>query len=102
MRALPPELTPVQQTILACVQSQTGRFSRSGLAKLLVGSHSSRAVDLSENPEFGRLTGHGRKEITSEIDILLQQGYLALNRDQNIVLAPADGRVGHSKSQGEP
>lgn len=81
-------LTSLQQTILVSVQENPGQFSRSGLAKLLVGSSSSRAGDLSNHPAYGRLSGYGRKAITFEIDILIQQQYLALDRQQKLVLTP--------------
>lgn len=83
LRALP--LTPLQQTILEVVQVEPGRFSRSELAKLLVGSKSTRWASLSEHPNYSRLAGHGRKAITFEIDILIQQNYLALDGGQKLI-----------------
>jgi hypothetical protein len=81
-------LTPVQETILLVAGRNPGRYSRSGLAKLLVGSGSSRAAGLADDPDFGRLADHGRKAITFEIDILVQQAFLALDRDQRITPGP--------------
>jgi hypothetical protein len=81
-------LTSVQETILASAGRCPGHYSRSGLAKLLVGSGSSRAAGLANDPDFGRLSGHGRKAITFEIDILLQQGYLALDHYQHVTPGP--------------
>lgn len=77
-------LTPVQQTILEVVGKYPGRFTRSGLAKMLVGAKSWQE---REYPEYGRLAGHGRKTITYDIDVLVQQGMLALDGWQK--LAPA-------------
>ena len=85
----PDQLSPIQQTILTCISDNPARFSRSALAKLLVGSTSTRTAGLAEHPDSGRLAGRGRKEITFEVDILLQQGYLAL--DQYDKLLPAGG-----------
>jgi hypothetical protein len=85
LSALPPTL--LQQTILDGVRAEPGRFSRSELAKLLVGSKSTRIASLSEHPAFGRLAGHGRKAITIEIDILLQQNYLALDGGRKLILS---------------
>ncbi len=82
------ELTAVQQAILACACRNSGRFSRSGLAKLLVGSGSSQTAGLAHDPDYGRLANHGRKAITFEIDILIQQGYLALDHNRYIVPGP--------------
>jgi len=81
------QLTPVQQAILACTRDNPGRFSRSELAKLLVGSRSSRAGALADHPDFGRLAGYGRKAVTVDIDILLQQGYLVLDHGGRMVHA---------------
>jgi hypothetical protein len=78
-RIPPGQLSTIQQAILACTGDYPAQFSRSALAKLLAGSHSTRAADLAGNPYYGRLSGHGRKAITFEIDILLQQGFLALD-----------------------
>ena len=82
------ELTAVQQTILASAGRNPGRYSRSGLAKLLVGSRSSLTAGLANDPDFGRLAGHGRKSVTFEINILIQQGYLALDHNQHVVPGP--------------
>ncbi len=78
-RPAPDHLSSIQQTILACVSAEPGQWSRSSLAKLLAGSRTRRSPDLSTHPEYGRLTGHGRKAITFEVDILLQQGFLSLD-----------------------
>lgn len=78
-------LTPLQQTILELVREEPGRFSRSELAKLLVGSKSTRSTSLSGHPNFGCLEDHGRKALTFEIDILVQQNYLALDGGQKII-----------------
>ncbi len=69
-------LTPIQQAVLACVADHAGQFTRSGLAKLLVGSDSSRLdVDRSD-VWYGRFADHSRKSMTFVVDTLLQQGYL--------------------------
>ncbi|MFQ5420955.1 MAG: hypothetical protein ACE5EY_11415 [Anaerolineae bacterium] len=75
------QLTPLQQTLLDVVRKYPGRFSRSGLAKMLVGARSWQG---REYPEFGRLAGYGRKQITGEIDSLLQQKFLAEDGRQKI------------------
>ena len=81
-------LTPVQETILSAAGRCPGCYSRSALAKLLVGSGSSRVAGQADDPDFGRLSGHGRKAITFEIDTLLQQSYLALDHNQNVMPGP--------------
>ena len=69
-------LTPVQRIILENVSRSPGRFTRSSLAKLLMGSKSSRLGELAKHSEFGRLAQYGRKEIAHQIEILVQQGFL--------------------------
>jgi hypothetical protein len=83
--AIPSPLPSIHQVILAAVQRYPGNFTRSELAKLITGSLSSRFGDHRNLPEFGRLAGHSRKAITFEIDILLQQKYLALDGRQKVI-----------------
>ncbi len=78
----------MQQAILACLGDHPGQYSRSGVAKLLAGSQSSRASAMVQSPYYGRLAGHGRKEITFQVDMLLQQGYLALDHQGLLYTAP--------------
>ncbi len=88
MKRQPPDgLSTSQQSILACVNEQSGQFTRSALAKVLAGSASVRVASQSDNPHFGRLADMGRKAITFEIDILLQQGYLELDPRGHLVPA---------------
>jgi len=81
-------LTPVQETILVVAGRNAGRYPRSSLAKLLVGSRSSWAADLTDDPDFGCLADRGRKEITFEIDILLQQSFLDLDHNTHVIPGP--------------
>ena len=53
------QLTPVQQAILDVVRKYPGRFSRSGLAKMLVGAKSWQDTSF---PEYGRFSQHRRKD----------------------------------------
>lgn len=83
-------LTAVQRTILDCVQTSPGVFNRSELAKLLAGSRSGRLEGLIGHPYYGRLAGRGRKTITFDIDVLLQQGYLQVDgRDHIVPISPS-------------
>jgi len=79
------DLSPVQLAILTTVRRFPGQFSRSGLAKILVGSHSWQDID---HPAYGRLVGHGRKAVTYQIDILLQQGFLGLDGLDCLIISP--------------
>jgi hypothetical protein len=81
-------LPPAQETILAVAGRNAGRYSRSGLAKLLTGSGSSRVASLTSDPDFGRLADRGRKAVTFEIDILVQQGFLKLDYNQHLIPGP--------------
>ena len=81
-------LTALQEAILICAGRNPGHFTRSGLAKLLVGSESSRVVGLTDDLDYGRLADLGRKAITFEIDILIQQGYLDLDQQQRVLPGP--------------
>ena len=77
-----PLLTPIQQNLLDVVCRYPGRFSRSGLAKMLVGAKSWQDADF---PDYGRFSSHRRKDITYQIDILLQQGFLALDSQAQLI-----------------
>lgn len=78
------QLTPLQQTILDVVHKYPGQFSRSGLAKMLVGAKSWQNKDF---PEYGRLSKHRRKDIGYQVEILLQQAYLQLDGHEHLVRA---------------
>jgi hypothetical protein len=80
------QLTLVQQTVLDVVSRYPGRFSRSGLAQMLVGAKSWQETDL---PEYGRFAQYRRKEIGFQVEVLLQQGYLEL--DGRNCLVPVSG-----------
>ncbi len=82
----PDRLTPVQQVILDNVRGKPGWFTRSSLEKLLVGSKSGRLGELVAHPDYGRLGQYGRKEVSSQIEILVQQGYLELDHQSRLVL----------------
>lgn len=82
------QLTPVQQTILDVVRKYPGRFSRSGLAKLLVGAKSWQDTSF---PEYGRFSQHRRKDVGYQVEVMLQQGQLQLDgRDCLIPVVSAD------------
>lgn len=71
------ELTLIQQQLLACVGDHPAQFTRSGIAKLLVGSESVR-LDIDRGDVwYGRFQGQTRKSLTFVVDTLLQQGYLS-------------------------
>lgn len=76
------QLTPLQQTILDVVRKYPGQFSRSGLAKMLVGAKSWQNTDF---PEYGRLSKYRRKDIGYQVEILLQQAYLQLNDREHLI-----------------
>ena len=82
------QLTPVQQAILDVVRKYPGRFSRSGLAKMLVGAKSWQDTSF---PEYGRFSQHRRKDVGYQVEVMLQQGQLQLDgRDCLIPVVSAD------------
>jgi hypothetical protein len=80
------QLTPLQQTILDVVRRHPGRFSRSGLAKMLVGAKSWQDKDF---PEYGCLAQYFRKDVGYQVEIFLQQGRLQLDYQNRLVPEPA-------------
>jgi len=56
------------------------------LAKLLVGSRALEMKKWEGNRWNNRLRGMSRKAVTGDVDILLQQGYLALDSQEQLVL----------------
>ncbi len=76
------QLSPRQQTILDVVRRYPGRFTRSGLAKMLVGA---KSWSDAEFPDYGRFAGRSRKDVTFDIDVLLQQGFMALDGHERLV-----------------
>ena len=82
------QLTPVQQAILDVVRKYPGRFSRSGLAKMLVGAKSWQDTSF---PEYGRFSQHRRKDVGYQVEVMLQQGQLQLDgRDCLIPVVSTD------------
>ena len=82
------QLTPVQQAVLDVVGKYPGRFSRSGLAKMLVGAKSWQDTSF---PEYGRFSQHRRKDVSYQVEIMLQQGQLQLDgRDCLIPVVSTD------------
>ena len=82
------QLTSVQQTILDVVRKYPGRFSRSGLAKMLVGAKSWQDTSF---PEYGRFSQHRRKDVGYRVEVMLQQGQLQLDgRDCLIPVVSTD------------
>lgn len=98
------DLAYIQRIIVACVRDNPGRLNRSELAKLLVGSRASTMEKWEGNrwngyfgkAQYGRLHGMTRKSVTEDVDILIQQGYLALDSHELVVL----GEMGKETEQG--
>ena len=80
------DLAYIQRLIVACVRDNPGRLNRSELAKLLAGSRALEMKKWEGNRWNGRLHGLTRKSVTEDVDILLQQGYLALDYREMVVL----------------
>ncbi|NKQ35708.1 MAG: hypothetical protein HF973_08850 [Chloroflexi bacterium] len=87
-------LTTLQQALLDVVQKYPGHFSRSGLAKMLVGAKSWQG---REYPEYGRFSKYRRKDVGYQVDILLQQSYLRLDGRNH--LAPVSSSSGAGEAR---
>lgn len=92
-RSSSSHLTSLQQTILDVVRKYPGQFSRSGLAKMLVGARSWQNKDF---PEYGSLSKYRRKDIGYQVEILLQQAYLQLNGHEHLILASTLNEAGEA------
>jgi hypothetical protein len=83
------QLTSRQQAILDVVSNYPGQFSRSGLAKMLVGAKSWQNADF---PDYGRFSAHRRQDITYQIEILIQQGFIDDSVDGRLTLTPPSNK----------
>lgn len=82
------QLIPLQQAILEVVSRCPGQFTRSGLAKMLVGAKSWQDASF---PEYGRYSQRRRKDVGYRVEVMLQQGQLQLDgRGCLIPAAPGD------------
>ena len=81
-----PGRTETQMIILSCVQSIPGKLPRSGIAKLLVGSHSQRVLKYTAHPDYGRLSHLPRNIVMQEIDALINRGDLALDQKSRVII----------------
>jgi hypothetical protein len=78
--------TETQNIILYCVLSIPGKLPRSGVAKLLVGSHSQRVIKYTDHPDFGRLSHLPRYAVLVEIDTLINLGELDLDEKSRVIV----------------
>ncbi|HRQ42415.1 MAG TPA: hypothetical protein PLD25_31250 [Chloroflexota bacterium] len=92
-------LTSLQQNILDIVHTYPGRFTRSGLAKMLVGAKSWQD---REFPEYGRFSKYRRKEIGYQIEILLQQAQLQVDGHNCLVPVSSSSGVGEARDMAHP
>ena len=76
------QLTSVQQTILKVVGRYPGQFTHSSLSKMLVGAKSWKDKSY---PEYRLYPGFGRTEMDYQIEILIQQSFLALDGQRCLV-----------------
>lgn len=75
-------LSYIQRVVLAFLQEHTTPLKRSEIAKILIGSQSIRTADFRESDYFGRLAKFKRKTILQDVDILVEQGFLRVDRDK--------------------
>ena len=82
----PDARSDAQNIILYCVLSIPGKLPRSGIAKLLVGSHSQRVMNYTDHPDFGRLSHLPRYAVMVEIDTLINRGELDLDEKSRVIV----------------
>jgi hypothetical protein len=75
-----------QNIIFSCVFSIPGELPRSGIAKLLVGSHSQRVAGYRTHPDYGRLAHLPRYNVMQEIDALINRGELGFDEKSRVTL----------------
>ncbi len=85
-----PGRTETQMIILSCVQSIPGTLPRSGIAKLLVGSHSQRVTKYTDHHDYGRLSHLPRNIVMQEIDALLNRRDLDLDDKSRMIIKEQD------------
>jgi len=66
----------IEELIIECIRSLSGKLPRSGVAKLLVGSLSERVEAYQSHPLYNRLEGKSRSEVMVYVDKLLENGQL--------------------------
>lgn len=82
------QLSPWQQTILDVIRRYPGRFTRSGLAKMLVGAKSWQDTSYAE---YGHFATQRRKDVDYLVDILLQQEHIQLDGNNRLIpVTPSD------------
>lgn len=81
-------------SVLDVIRTYPGQFSRSGLAKMLVGAKSWQNKDF---PEYGRFSKYRRKDIDHQVEILLQQAYLQLDVHNRLIPASSRGGAGEAR-----
>lgn len=81
-----PDRTEMQMIILSCVHTLPGKLPRSGIAKLLVGSHSQRVAGYRTHPDYGRLAHLPRYNVMQEIDALINRGELGFDEKSRVTL----------------
>ena len=84
------DLSPIQSVILGFVRDSSISVKRSEIAKILVGSQSVRTVDFQQSEWFGRLSQFKRKTILQDVDILVEQGFLSIDRDKVVSIVSVE------------
>lgn len=90
--------TEAIDAILECVRVLPGELPRSGVAKLLVGSASQRVEKFASHPLYNRLSNRNRSDVTLQVDVLLEMGYL--QQDKSGHLLPSDTQVRRATTPG--
>jgi len=75
----------IREVIMQCADSISGQLSRTGIARILVGSMSKRVTRWRDHPLYGKLRGRKRSELMREIDELIEEGHLSFDNDRNLI-----------------
>jgi hypothetical protein len=68
------------------VRDLPGELPRSGVAKLLVGSDSQRVEKYKTHSLYNRLAGRSRSDVTLQVDVLLEMGYLQQDKSGHLIV----------------
>lgn len=91
--------TETIDAILECVRALPGELPRSGVAKLLVGSASQRVEKFASHPLYNRLSNRNRSDVTLQVDVLLEMGYLQQDKSGHLILADTQAKLATSSGE---
>ncbi len=94
--------TEAIDAILECVRALPGELPRSGVAKLLVGSTSQRVEKFASHPLYDRLSNRNRSDVTLQVDVLLEMGYLQQDKSGHLILTDTQAKLAAPAGKASP